>query len=264
MDYILLPILLPGLAGLLALFMPRRFDGARAGLALLVSFATMMAGLAILDARTTLHFGGVALGPIGLDLVFTVDGFSSWATAFVGLMGFLVCLYALGWFQSRGGAPGRFYAWLLLAVSAAAGVLLSANLLLMVLFWEIVTLMLFLLVATGRPNGAGGAMKAFVLLGLGDMALLVGVVLVGLSMASAGHADPLAMATLKAHPLVGGTTGALIFLLLFAAAGAKAGAMPFHSWIPTMSSETDPPVMALLPASIDKVLGIYLLLYVKT
>ena len=86
-------------------------------------------------------------------------------------MGFLVCLYALGWFRNRGGAPGRFYGWLLLAVSGAAGVLLSANLLMLVLFWELVTLMLFLLVASGRPQGAAGAMKAFVLLGLGESLL---------------------------------------------------------------------------------------------
>ena len=40
---------------------------------------------------------------------------------------------------------------------------------------------------------------------------------------------------------------------------AKAGAMPMHSWIPSLSTTTHASVMAYLPGSLDKVLGIYLL-----
>ena len=39
----------------------------------------------------------------------------------------------------------------------------------------------------------------------------------------------------------------------------KAGAMPFHSWIPDAALDAPLPFMAILPASIDKLLGIYLL-----
>ncbi|MDI6839705.1 MAG: proton-conducting transporter membrane subunit [bacterium] len=40
---------------------------------------------------------------------------------------------------------------------------------------------------------------------------------------------------------------------------AKAGSMPFHTWIRDAAYKAPPPVMALLPASLDKLLGIYLL-----
>jgi formate hydrogenlyase subunit 3/multisubunit Na+/H+ antiporter MnhD subunit len=49
------------------------------------------------------------------------------------------------------------------------------------------------------------------------------------------------------------------FLTLLAGAFAKAGAVPFHTWVPGFGEHTDAPVSAFLPASLDKLLGIYLL-----
>jgi len=49
------------------------------------------------------------------------------------------------------------------------------------------------------------------------------------------------------------------FLAFVAAAFAKAGAVPFHTWVPDCGEHADAPVSAYLPASLDKLLGIYLL-----
>jgi len=49
------------------------------------------------------------------------------------------------------------------------------------------------------------------------------------------------------------------FLTLLAGAFAKAGAVPFHTWVPGFGEKVDAPVSAFLPASLDKLLGIYLL-----
>jgi formate hydrogenlyase subunit 3/multisubunit Na+/H+ antiporter MnhD subunit len=49
------------------------------------------------------------------------------------------------------------------------------------------------------------------------------------------------------------------YFLILTGAIAKAGAIPLHSWIPAIASTTPMPVMAYLPASLDKLLGIYLL-----
>jgi formate hydrogenlyase subunit 3/multisubunit Na+/H+ antiporter MnhD subunit len=56
-----------------------------------------------------------------------------------------------------------------------------------------------------------------------------------------------------------GPVGVAAFVLLFVGAITKAGAMPFHSWIPEMAISTPASIMAFLPASLDKLLGIYLL-----
>jgi formate hydrogenlyase subunit 3/multisubunit Na+/H+ antiporter MnhD subunit len=52
---------------------------------------------------------------------------------------------------------------------------------------------------------------------------------------------------------------ALAYFLIAVACFAKAGAMPFHSWIPPCAKDAPIPVAAYLPASLDKLLGIYLL-----
>jgi len=49
------------------------------------------------------------------------------------------------------------------------------------------------------------------------------------------------------------------YLCIAIACFAKAGAMPFHSWIPDCAESAPVPVVAYLPASLDKLLGIYLL-----
>jgi len=54
----------------------------------------------------------------------------------------------------------------------------------------------------------------------------------------------------------------IAFLLLMTAAITKAGAMPLHTWVPTSGEYAPTSVMALLPAAIDKLLGIYLLIIV--
>ena len=51
----------------------------------------------------------------------------------------------------------------------------------------------------------------------------------------------------------------LAFILMLIGALAKAGSAPLHTWIPTAAETTPVPVMAILPASLDKLLGIYIL-----
>lgn len=265
MDSLLLPVALPGFAGLLALLVPRRLRPFRTVLGVLGALGAFIAGTAVVDlAGHTAMLGSFAFGELELDLTLRVDVFSGWAVAFVGLIGLLTVLYAVGWFRGRGGAPGRYFGWLLLAVAGANGVLLADGLLLLVVSWETVTLMLFLLVILGREEGREGAAKAFTMLGLGDLALIVGVILIGVANLEAGYANAWSLETLRAHPL-GGTAALSVvaYLLFFVAAAVKAGAMPFHSWIPTLATGTHASVMALLPGSLDKVLGIFLLVRIS-
>ena len=64
----------------------------------------------------------------------------------------------------------------------------------------------------------------------------------------------------KIHLAVSGSELAVIaFLCLAVASFAKAGAMPVHTWIPDCAEKAPIPVTAFLPASLDKLLGIYLL-----
>ncbi|MBK8980319.1 MAG: hypothetical protein IPM29_30830 [Planctomycetes bacterium] len=260
MNALLLPIVVPLLAGVLALLVPPAWRAWRAVIGALGAVAGCAVSWSIVGSRAGFAVAGFAVGPLPLDVVLRADGFSGWAVGFAATMALLCAVYSIGWYRERGGAPGHHYAWMLIASSGAATVLLADQLLLLVVGWEVVTLCLFLLVIGGRAEGSEGAAKAFVMLGLGDLALLCGVVLIALSQQQAGVERPLEISALRAAPL-GTSSGPLIvaWLLLFSAAIAKAGAMPLHTWIPTMAKGSNPVVMAFLPGSIDKVLGIYLL-----
>jgi formate hydrogenlyase subunit 3/multisubunit Na+/H+ antiporter MnhD subunit len=67
--------------------------------------------------------------------------------------------------------------------------------------------------------------------------------------------------TLIPHDQIPTITGlsVLAFLMFACAAFAKAGAMPFHSWVPDTAQSAPVASVAFLPASLDKLLGIYLL-----
>jgi formate hydrogenlyase subunit 3/multisubunit Na+/H+ antiporter MnhD subunit len=150
---------------------------------------------------------------------------------------------------------GRYYAFVLWSVAGAAGALLADNLLLLLIAWEVVTLMLYLLVAMGPAEaGRKAAAKCFTILGLSDCAMLLGIVLLW------SRTQTLSLASMALERVA--PTDALMivaFLLLVAGALAKAGAMPLHTWVPSAAEAAPTPVMALLPASLDKLLGIYLL-----
>ncbi|MBN1163491.1 MAG: hypothetical protein JXB45_02855, partial [Candidatus Krumholzibacteriota bacterium] len=131
------------------------------------------------------------------------------------------------------------------------GAVLADNLLLLLVFWEILTLLLYALVNLGGPGHEKSAAKCFAVLGFSDAAMMLGVLFVWLMY---GTLSLSALTISTGTPL-----GVMAFLLLFIGAIAKAGAMPFHSWVPEMAISTPAPVMAFLPAALDKLLGIYLL-----
>ena len=123
------------------------------------------------------------------------------------------------------------------------------------MFWEIVTVSLYLLIITGGKECRFAATKSFAMLGASDGALLLGIGMVWVLSSGTFEFSGLKIAT---------TSGPAItaFLLLMVAAATKAGAMPLHTWLPTSGECTQASIMAILPAALDKLLGIYLLIIV--
>jgi formate hydrogenlyase subunit 3/multisubunit Na+/H+ antiporter MnhD subunit len=196
-----------------------------------------------------------ALGDFHLDLLLTAKPLGSFILMFAAGFGVLISLYAI---SSRAVIPrvGEYYGSILLAIGGSAGILLSNHLLFLLIFWEIVTASLYLLVSTGGKHSNFAATKSFAMIGASDAGFLLGI---GMVWALSG--------TFIISQIHLGTATALsiiAFLLLMVAAVTKAGAMPLHTWLPAGGEHAPVSVMALLPAALDKLLGIYLLVLIVT
>jgi formate hydrogenlyase subunit 3/multisubunit Na+/H+ antiporter MnhD subunit len=244
---LVLPVLIPAAAGVLALVLPSR---ERALLPGLIAIAGSAAALAVaillfpLDMTLTLPWLGY-----GVDVSLMLSRMSAFILLAVAGFGVLISLYATsfmsGWKRAR-----QFHAWVLITLAMASGMALANNLVLLLVFGEGLLLTQFAMIAAGRSKPYATAIKAFIILGATDLSMMLGVMLTG------RLAGTLTMSAIRLP--VDGLGGAAFILLMIGAIG-KAGAMPFHSWIPDAAIDAPLPFMAILPASIDKLLGIYVL-----
>jgi formate hydrogenlyase subunit 3/multisubunit Na+/H+ antiporter MnhD subunit len=153
--------------------------------------------------------------------------------------------------RDRDGTRG-YYLYLLLGLASANGVLLAANLVVLLFFWGSLLVIVYGLLLVGREGSPNVAAKALIMVGLSDFLMLLGVALL------LGRDGWVSVAPSSPLPLADPIT-ILAFLLVAAGAMGKAGSMPFHTWIPAAGETAPATVMAYIPASLDKLLGVYLL-----
>lgn len=242
---IILPIAIPLIGAIAAALLPAE-QSRRAPLAALVTMAAALSAaiaFARTDAACTLPWAS-----FGIDLSFRLYHFSRFAVGTAASVGLLVALYATA-------APPRehakqFTVYFLLGVLFTNGAFLADNLVVMLFFWEGLLGTLFGMIAVGNVRAYRTAAKMFVIIGISDLLMMAGIAL-------AGHlAGTLAMSRIHL-PLTGAGTAA--FLLIMTGAVTKAGAVPFHTWIPDAAIDAPLPFMALMPAALEKFLGIYFL-----
>jgi formate hydrogenlyase subunit 3/multisubunit Na+/H+ antiporter MnhD subunit len=244
---LILPIALPAAAGLIVLLLPRtRVPWLASVVAVAATAAQVVIAAVLFPVDTSVSVSWLGFG---MEAGLKLSRMSAFILLAASGFGFLVSLYAS---SSMVGARSRrtFNAWMLLTVAMASGVALSDNLVLLLVFGEALLLTQFAMIAAGKTRPYATAIKAFIIMGVSGLCMMLGVMLTG------RLAGTLTMSAI--HLPVTGMGGAA-FILLAIGAMAKAGAMPFHSWIPDAALEAPLPFMAILPASIDKLLGIYLL-----
>jgi NADH-quinone oxidoreductase subunit L len=161
----------------------------------------------------------------------------------------LVLLYCGGFMKSHPHAS-QFHAYALFSLAMVSGAALADHLITLLFFWEGLLLTLLGMIAIGRPGAWRGAIKAFVIVGVSDLCMMGGIAMTG------WQAHTLTISQIHL-PVEGAAAGAMVLMII--GATAKAGSMPFHSWIPDAAEQAPLPFMAILPASLEKLLGIYFL-----
>ncbi|HIJ71562.1 MAG TPA: hypothetical protein HPP87_09410 [Planctomycetes bacterium] len=256
MDKILLiPIFAPLVAGFLMFFVPNTMKPLHKLLALAGAVVSFLLAIRIFSSAGVLQYSCsiVQMGDFNLDLLLMTSPLRSFILLFAMGFGFLISIYTLKAGPSGDGS-NIFYGSVLLTIGGSAGVLLSEHMLFLLIFWEIVTVSLYLLITTGGSSCSFAATKSFAMIGFSDAAFLLGI---GLVWALSGT-------FVISETGVGTSSAAAIgaFLLLMTAAITKAGALPLHTWLPTSGEHAPASIMAILPASLDKLLGIYLLVVI--
>ena len=252
MNELLYPMIIPAVAGIIPLFIPRKGKIVAGIVSLAAASYVLLRAIALFGAGDITY--AVPLfklgGTLPFDFALRLYSFSAFVLLFMAIFAVLSILYSLGYLWGKD-KSSAYYSFVLWSLGAAAGVVLADNLLILLMFWELLTVFLFFLTNMGGKGHEKSAAKAFTILGFSDAAMLLGVILVWVQ---AGTLTISELSISADTPL-----GVVSFLLLLIGAITKAGAIPFHSWIPEMAISTPASVMAYLPASLDKLLGIYLL-----
>ncbi len=260
MDTHILSILvfLPLIAGFVILLLPNTLKSLSKALTAAISAVTFILAWRLFGMAGPPSVVWPIVRLEGLDfelsLLLSVTAFNKFILLFAMGFGLLITVYSVKSVTAEMARQNEYYGSVLLAIGGSAGILLSNHLLFLLIFWEIVTVSLYLLIATGGRNSAFAATKSFAMIGASDGALLLGIAILG-SIAGTFVISDIRVAADSAVPVIA-------FLLLMLAAVTKAGAMPLHSWLPTSGQYAPVSVMALLPAALDKLLGIYLLVIV--
>lgn len=190
----------------------------------------------------------------GLDLVFVVDGLSlTFALAITGI-GALIVLYTGAYLKGHTHL-GRFMAFLLAFMGAMLGLVLADTLLALFVFWELTAITSFLLIGFDHQRQAArrGAIQALVVTNIGGLALLAGVVLIGLGTGAQTLSDLVTAGGLQQSPLYGPVLACILL-----AAFTKSAQVPFHFWLPN-AMEAPTPVSAYLHSATMVQAGVYLL-----
>jgi multicomponent Na+:H+ antiporter subunit A len=192
---------------------------------------------------------------VNIDLRF--DSLSAFLSVLVLGIGTLVLLYCATYFNHRDGHTENrlpsFAAELVAFSGAMFGLVVADNMLLLYMFWELTSVLSFMLVGhyAERATSRRAATQALLVTTAGGLAMLVGVIILG-------HAGgTYLLSELVSNPPHGVAVGVGLVLVLVGAL-SKSAIVPFHFWLPgAMAAPT--PVSAYLHAAAMVKAGVYLI-----
>ena len=192
---------------------------------------------------------------LGLNANFFLDGLGFLFALLILGIGLLIIIYAR-FYLSREDPMGQFYTYLLLFQGAMVGIVLSDNVLMLVVFWELTSLSSFLLIGYWRhlPEGRQGARMALAVTGAGGLALIGGMLILGNIVGSYDLSVILQNKELvQSSPLY-----LPALLLILGGCFTKSAQFPFHFWLPhAMAAPT--PVSAYLHSATMVKAGLFLM-----
>ncbi|KQB86170.1 Na(+)/H(+) antiporter subunit A [Corynebacterium lowii] len=194
------------------------------------------------------------LSSLNMNIVFRMDGLAGIFSLIVLGVGALVLLYCWGYFDSNPRRLALFGSQMVAFSMVMFGLVTADSFLLMYIFWEITSVLSFLLVGYygERASSRRSAGQALMVTTLGGLCMLVGFLLLGQSSGVWYFSDLGSVPDLTAVPHI-----TIAIILILAGALSKSAIAPAHFWLPgAMAAPT--PVSAYLHSAAMVKAGIYL------
>ncbi|WP_292830720.1 Na+/H+ antiporter subunit A [Microbacterium sp.] len=250
--FALVPLTLPWLIGRLG---PRAFFIA-ALLPLAAFIHTLLQTPAVLAGKAP--FETYAWIPqLGIDLSMRMDTLGWVMALIVTGVGALVMIYCRWYFTGEKQGVGFFSAVLLGFAGAMYGLVLADDLIVLVMLWEVTSILSYLLIGFYHRRGASrrAALQALLVTTLGGLVMFVGAVIVSVQAGTSSISQILHAWSSLEQTVSGPLLNAAVVMLLIGAL-SKSAIFPFHFWLPgAMAAPT--PVSAYLHAAAMVKAGIY-------
>jgi len=195
----------------------------------------------------------------GVELAFRVDALALALSVLILGVGALVMLYCARYFSTSERAAGPFAAELFAFAASMLGLVLADDIVMLFVFWELTTILSFLLIgfSAHRIYARRSAIQALLVTTFGGLAMLVGLLWLGQLTGSYRLSEIMAAAPdLVSNPATAMAVDIAVALVLLGAL-SKSALVPFHFWLPAaMAAPT--PVSAYLHAAAMVKAGVYL------
>ncbi|WP_026536602.1 Na+/H+ antiporter subunit A [Arthrobacter sp. H14] len=191
-----------------------------------------------------------------LELAFRLDALAWILSLLILGVGALVLFYCARYFRDNDAGLGAFGSQLLAFSGVMFGLVIADDLILLYVFWELTSILSYLLIgySRGRLAARRSALQALIVTTFGGLAMLVGLVMIGQTAGTYRISD---IMTLAPALTAGGIAIDIAIALVLIGAITKSALAPFHFWLPAaMAAPT--PVSAYLHAAAMVKAGIYL------
>jgi formate hydrogenlyase subunit 3/multisubunit Na+/H+ antiporter MnhD subunit len=260
-------IMLPLLTGILLFLVPDRFKITKGIISLAIAVNSLVLAIQIFIGDSRFIEADLTpirqyLNPAMASIVIAVEKFcsvnidslSKLIILMISIFGALILIYSLVY--DRKGVVKNFYPYFLITMGCSSGAAISDNMLLFIFFWGALGITLYKLIAGNDEESSATAKKTLILIGASDSIMILGIALLWKTTGSLSM-DKITMAADTPATVVA-------FLALLVGSFTKAGAFPFHTWVPDFTENAPATTSAFLPASLDKLLGIYFLARITT
>lgn len=207
-----------------------------------------------------IDFGNVSgIGPLTIDLGIEINNVTAIMLIVVNLISFLVHLYSIEYMHGDS-RFSRYFAYLGIFTFSMLGIVLTDNLLMMYIFWELVGLSSYLLIGFWfeKDSAANAGKKAFLVNRVGDIGMFIGILILFTNYHTFKFTEIFEQISMGNLPFDSAGVLTAAGILVFMGAVGKSAQFPLHVWLPD-AMEGPTPVSALIHAATMVAAGVYLI-----